>query len=71
MRYNFSPPGRGLEERCDLVGVFSAAASLARSDFDAERLLRLRIGFASDFEAAFAETGTAGVAAEATSALVF
>jgi hypothetical protein len=58
-------------DRLDLVGVFSAAASLARSDFEAERLLRLRIGFASDFESAPAETGTADVAAEAPSALVF
>jgi hypothetical protein len=58
-------------DRLGLVGVFLAAASLATSDFDAERVLRLRIGFASDFEAASAETGTAGAAAETTSALSF
>jgi len=58
-------------DRLDLVGIFLAAASLATSDLDAKRVLRPRIGFASDFEAASAETSTAGAAAETTSALAF
>jgi hypothetical protein len=58
-------------DRLDRAGVLFASASLATSDFDAERVIRLRIGFASDFDAASAETGTSGVAAEAISALDF
>ena len=59
-------------DRLDLVGIFLAAAALlATADFGAKWVLRLRIGFASDFEAASAETSTAGAAAETTSALAF
>jgi hypothetical protein len=55
-------------DRLDLMGLFFAAASLAISDFDAERALCLRVGFALDFGLA---AGTVGVAAEATAALDF
>jgi hypothetical protein len=57
-------------DRLDLAGVFSAAASLTTSDFEAERVLRLDAGFASDCGSTSAETG-AGVATEATSAVDF
>ena len=58
-------------DRFDRADVLFAPASLATSDFDAERVIRLRIGFASDFDAASAETDTSGVAAEPISALDF
>src|ERR1700730_16906103 len=38
--------------RLGLAGFFSAAASLTTSDLNAERVLRRRIGFASDFKSA-------------------
>src|ERR1700730_17243640 len=45
--------GRDWERgRLGLAGFFSAAASLTTSDLNAERVLRRRIGFASDFKSA-------------------
>src|SRR6266566_7435804 len=51
-----------------LAGIACAAASLATSDFDPERVLRLRAGCAADFVSATAEADTVVVAAGATSA---
>jgi len=53
-----------LLERDRLDLVFSAAASFTTSDFEAERVLRLGAGFASDCGSTSAETG-AGVVTEA------
>jgi hypothetical protein len=55
-------------DRLGLAGVFSAAASFTTSDFDAERVLRLSVGFPLVFGSTSAETGAAGVAAGATCA---
>jgi hypothetical protein len=44
-------------DRLGLAGAFSATASLTTSDFDAERVLRRRAGFVSDFESASIEAG--------------
>ena len=44
-------------DRLDRVGVFATAASVAGSDFDAGRMLRLRAGFGSDFGSASIKTG--------------
>ena len=51
-------------DRLGLAGV-SAAALLTTSDFDVERVLRLRV----DFGSASAEARTVGIAVEAISAL--
>jgi hypothetical protein len=51
-------------DRLGLTGI-SAAALLTTSEFDAERALRLRVGFGS----ASVEAGDFGIAIEATSAL--
>jgi hypothetical protein len=55
-------------DRLLLVGVGAAAASVTASDFAAERVPRLGVGFALVFGSASAETGAAGVAAEAACA---
>ena len=50
--------GRDWERgRLGLAGFFSAAASLTTSDLNAERVLRRRIGFASDFKSASVAAG--------------
>ena len=55
-------------DRLLLVGVGAAAASVTALDFAAERVPRLRVGFALVFGSASAETGAARVAAGATCA---
>ena len=57
-------------DRLCLAGVGAAAVLQTTSDFDAEWVLRLRVGFASDCRLASAETGAAGVATWASDAVL-
>jgi hypothetical protein len=57
-------------DRLCLAGVGAAAVLPTTSDLDAERVLRLRVGLASDCRLASAETGAAGVAAWASDAVL-
>jgi hypothetical protein len=51
-----------------LAGGSGATALPTTSDFDAEAVRRLRIGFSRDFRSTFAETGAGDVRAGATCA---